>query len=185
MAAKSSQERYGGVAITFHWVVAVLILFMFAFGFAMNWIEDPDTRLLVLRGHSFWGEVVLVLTLSRLIWRAFDPKPGLPAGMPVTVKVASRTTHALLYLVTLLLVASGGLTLYLSGAWGTVLGLSATPLPESFFDYTPRMVHRVSVWIFAGLLGLHVGAAVYHHWILRDVVLGRMLPFLRGAGRTG
>ena len=30
----------------------------------------------------------------------------------------------------------------------------------------------------AGLLALHVGAALKHHFILKDGVLARMLPFL-------
>jgi cytochrome b561 len=36
--------------------------------------------------------------------------------------------------------------------------------------------HEISAWTLAGLVLLHVAAALKHHWVDRDGLLHRMLP---------
>ncbi len=38
------------------------------------------------------------------------------------------------------------------------------------------MLHRIFGYGLAGLIAMHVGAALFHHFVRRDGVLRRMLP---------
>ena len=49
-------------------------------------------------------------------------------------------------------------------------------LPSDFKAYTPRTVHGLVAKLAMGLVALHVVAALYHQFVLRDGLLGRMRP---------
>jgi cytochrome b561 len=38
-------------------------------------------------------------------------------------------------------------------------------------------IHELSAWVLLGLIGLHIMAALFHRFILRDEVLQSMLPW--------
>ena len=44
---------------------------------------------------------------------------------------------------------------------------------------TTEEVHEILAYALLGLIALHTAAALKHHFIQRDDVLARMLPFLR------
>lgn len=176
MPAKSNAERYGTVAIAFHWGSALLLAGMFAVGFFMQTVDDAALHLQLVRGHAAAGIVALVLTAARLLWRALDPKPAPPSTMSGAQRAAARVVHALLYLALIVLVLDGIAILVASGSVGTVLGTSARPLPDDFFQFVPRIGHRVTAWAFLALFAAHAAAALCHHWVRGDDVLRRMLP---------
>jgi cytochrome b561 len=39
-----------------------------------------------------------------------------------------------------------------------------------------RALHWLLGWMLAGLIGIHVAAALYHQFVQRDAILQRMLP---------
>ena len=59
----------------------------------------------------------------------------------------------------------------LSGLPATLFGTA--PFPE-LADLPPRLGHRIAAIALSGLLAAHVGAALYHHLVLKDVTLRRM-----------
>jgi cytochrome b561 len=63
----------------------------------------------------------------------------------------------------------------LSGAGAIVFGSAAGPLPD-FWRHQPRIEHWIGARLMLGLLALHVSAALYHHFILRDCLIRRILP---------
>ena len=174
MSAKSTESRYGGVAIAFHWLSAVLILLMIFVGMNLDDVEDPGTRLTLLRTHVATGLVVLALTLLRLLWRLADRTPGPPAGMSGFEWRAARTAHVVLYVLLVAILASGVTTVVVSGAVDALLGAPGAALPRDFSEIAAREVHGTLAWSFTGLLLVHIAAALYHHWIRRDDALRRM-----------
>ena len=42
-----------------------------------------------------------------------------------------------------------------------------------------RELHEINAWILTALVAVHILAALYHHFILKDNVLKRMLPFAK------
>ena len=172
MSMKSSNTRYGSVAIAIHWLTAIIILMLFATGLLAAGQADPAAKLALVRFHVPLGTAVLVLTLLRIVWWWLaDRRPALPADEPRWQQITAKAVHAALYLVILLLASSGVATLVLSGALPAIIGGTTLPDLETVL---PRMVHGVASKVMLGLLALHIGAALYHQFIRRDHLLARM-----------
>src|SRR5215469_1217000 len=99
MTARNSVFRYGTVAMTFHWVIALLVVINVCLGFWFaNVMERGDPNLFaVVQFHKSIGLTVLALSVLRLGWRLINPIPPMPAGMSPALVVAARASHALLY----------------------------------------------------------------------------------------
>ncbi len=171
--ATSSPDRYGTVARWIHWVSVVLILAMMATGNRAASSADPDTSLLLLRLHVPVGLLVFALTLGRIVWWwRFDTKPA-AIPMPGWQARAAHAVHVLFYVVILGMGASGVGMLVLSGAGNVILGGATSALPD-FWTVAPRTPHGLGARAMAALIVFHVGAALYHHVVLRDGLLRRM-----------
>ena len=186
MQMRNTINGFGAVAIAFHWIMALLIAGLFGLGKVMTGLDPmaPDTFALY-QWHKSFGFVVLVLVIARLVWRALNPAPALPEGMPWYERLASRLGHAGLYGAMLLLPLSGWLMVSAS-PWGipTVL-FDAVPVPhlpvpavlgdKSAAEATLKSVHEIVGNLLLVLVLLHVAAALKHHFINRDMVLQRMI----------
>lgn len=176
MSLKSTPERYGNVALTLHWSSAALILLLIPMGFAMQ--SAPDgLRMALYRVHVVAGLLVGGLTLFRIIWwLAFDRKPHASENSQAFQRIAAKAVHGAFYIVLLLLTASGIGTLILTGLGSILASGDGAPLPANLMHVPPRLAHGVMARLLIALLVLHVLGALYHHWIKRDGLAGRMLP---------
>ena len=163
----AATDRYGRLAATFHWVAAALILLMLGSGFAATWGGLP----VALQLHLPAGIALLVLTVARIVWALRDRRPPLPAGTPPWQAMVARTTHILLYVVPLGLVVSGMGMVIISDAAAAIF--AGDPLPD-FDALLLRVPHGLGARLLLALLALHIGAALYHQWVLRDRLLARM-----------
>jgi cytochrome b561 len=171
MAMKSSAARYGTVAVAIHWTSAVFILAALGSGLAMG-MASPPAKLPILLFHMSAGGAALLLTVLRVVWWvAADRRPGDPAGQPGWQVLAARSVHYSLYAAILVLGASGIATLVLSGA---IPALLAGALLPDLSQIAPRLVHGVLGQVLIALLAGHISAALYHQFIRRDRLLGRM-----------
>lgn len=181
-ALRSSSVRWGAVARFFHWVVALLIVAQVSIGLYMIGLPLSMAKLKVFLLHKSLGVSILAVVLLRLIWRAFDRHPQMPSGMALWQWRAARTTHVALYLLLLVMPLSGWVYNSASGfplPWFGVLQLPAiAPVSRPLADVA-LLVHRAAFLTLVGILALHVGAALDHHWRHDDDVLRRMLPFSR------
>lgn len=190
----TSAERYTGVAVALHWLIAALVIGQLVGGFYMHDLpkERAELKFELYQWHKSFGVTILFLTLVRIAWRLTHRPPDLPAGMSAFEKIAARGVHAGFYL---LLIAAP-----LVG-WAVV---SSSPFADSVQTYLFGVIHWPHLPFFEnvadrkelshdfaeiheylafgmiGLLGLHVAAALKHHFVNKDGVLGRMLPFLKG-----
>ncbi len=172
MSLKSSNTRYGSIAILIHWLTALVILMLFTTGLLADGQAAADAKLALVRFHVPLGTAVLILTLLRIVWWLLaDRRPPLPADQPHWQKFMAHAVHIGLYLVVLLLAASGIATIVLSGALPAVI--AGTTLPD-FETVLPRLVHGVASKLMLGLLALHIGAALWHQFIRRDRLMARM-----------
>jgi cytochrome b561/heme-degrading monooxygenase HmoA len=137
----------------------------------------PDrtrTKAQVLRVHAPLVIAVLLLTLARIgWWWLADQKPDPVAGMPRWQLYSARAVHFLFYIVILGMAASGIGMFVLSGAGPTVFGGAEGQRPD-FWNYKPRAPHAIGARVMLALLVLHTGAALYHHFIIRDSSLRRI-----------
>lgn len=173
MELRSTNDRYGRVAITVHWVSAILIVGLLASGFRAASTIDAATKASLLRVHVAVGVAVLALTLFRLAWWMFaDRKPD-PLTGSGPIGLAAKSVHALFYVVILGMAASGIGMLVLSGAGPAIFAAHVAALPD-FFQYPPRIPHGLGAHLLVAALALHVGGALYHHFIARDRIFARM-----------
>lgn len=184
MALRSTADRYGAVAVGLHWASAAAILVLLPLGLLMQGAEG-ELRVLLYRAHLALGLLVLGATLLRVFWR-FALERGRPAALPgpVLQSKAAKAAHGLLYLALLALAVSGVGMMALSGAGPDLFENGIAPAPGAFDALAPRALHGAVALVFAGLLALHVAAAVWHHRVRRDETLSRMLPERRGEART-
>ncbi len=174
MTLKCTADRYGLVAILFHWIAALFIVLLLASGFRAVGTLDPAARLLMLRFHVVAGVMVGVLTLGRAAWWMFaDRKPAPVAGLSALSGRIAAIVHALFYVVILGMAASGIGMMALAGAGAVLFGGAAGELPD-FWNYLPRVPHGAGARLLVVLLVLHVGGALYHHVVRRERVLARI-----------
>jgi cytochrome b561 len=169
-------HRYHAALVVLHWLLGFMILLGLIMGtFSLEPLSNSQPEKLdSLRGHMINGLAIGVLMIVRLIVRSLTHRPAPPStGFAWANRVGQRV-HLALYFVVLLMVASG-LALALETQLPSILfSQSAQPLPESFDGLWARTAHAILAKLLMALILLHVGAALWHHYILRDGLLKRM-----------
>lgn len=178
---KGLSERYGPAAITMHWVVAILLAAALVLAWVLPRKSAPgyDT---MLELHKSVGMMVLALVVLRLLWRLVNPVAPAAGLTPLETRL-SGLTHWALYAVMLFIPLSGYLFASAQGQPLDFLGLFpvASPLATNSSVSRPlEFLHKTGQYAIYGFVGLHVLAALYHHFVKGDGVLHRMLP-LRSA----
>lgn len=174
MSSDSTPKKYHPVHVVLHWLMALLVVMMLGVGkFAMPGIspEDPQ-KVMVLQSHAYIGIALSVLLVIRLVTRFTTKLPAPADAGNAFLNFVGKVVHVLLYLM-LIGMAVSGLGLFQMADLPSVFS-GAKPYPLNFFDFLPRMGHGLTSWILLVLVLLHFGAAMYHQFIRRDNLLGRM-----------
>jgi cytochrome b561 len=174
-------EKYGPAAMTLHWIIAAVLSAALVIAWILPRKNAPGYEGL-LDLHKFVGMLVLVLVVPRLLWRLGNPvEPA--AGLTPLEAWLSHVTHWALYAIMLLIPLTGYLFVSAEGQHLDFFGglAMASPLPTDRAVSVPmEFIHKTGQYAVYTVVGLHVLAALYHHFVKRDGVLRRMLP-LRGA----
>jgi cytochrome b561 len=177
-------SRYSKVAITLHWLMAVLIIGNLAGGFLHDFVPtEGGQRSLVMGLHKSLGLTAIVLTLVRLGWRLANPPPPLPAYFTAGERILAKAAHGGFYAAMLALPLSGWV---MADRNTRPLGWFGVPVPK--FGLTRSMadsahdLHALLGWVMLGLVALHIAGIVKHRWLDRDNLLPRM-GVGRGLGR--
>jgi cytochrome b561 len=174
-------ETYDRAAIALHWITALLIVAKLLLGLSMVPLPISPRKLQWYLWHKSIGLTIFAATSLRLAWRALRPHPA-PVAMPPWQRRAASMTHAMLYALLLVIPLSGWL--YSSATGVQVVFLGIVPLPnlvpkDKALADTLRAVHVALNALLAGMIVLHVAAAIKHHFVDRDAVLVRMLPIFK------
>lgn len=182
----ASGTRYGVIAIALHWLVALLVFVAFPLGLYAHDLPLSVARLKLINYHKWLGVSVFALAILRVLWRQYRRPPPLPAGMGRLEQAAAVFMHAALYALILAIPVSGWI---MSSATGLqTVWFGRIPFPDlvgrdkPLADFMLSM-HQALSWSLAMLVLLHVLAALKHHFLARDDVLARMLPWRPGPGR--
>ncbi len=184
--------RYTKTAVILHWLIAIAIISQIIMGLWMvEAIDEPASKALafkVYQLHKSIGLTVLWLVVLRLIWRIFHRPPALPKSMARWEVFAAHLAHYCLYLLALVIPLLGwamvsvnpyGLTtMYFNFfQWPDITWLANSPNKDSYFDFF-KEAHEFSANIIILFIAIHVLAGLKHHFIDKDDILIRMLPFL-------
>jgi len=174
----SPATRYGGFAIALHWLLAAALVVSFGVGLYMTGLPLSMQRLKLYNWHKWAGVTIFALSFVRLAWRLFNaPPPDLPA--PHWQRLAAHATHAAMYVLFFAVPLVGWA--YTSAVGFPVVLFGVLPLPD-FVPADKALAEQIKPWhailayALAALAVLHVAAALKHHFIDRDGLIGRMWP---------
>lgn len=181
-ATSTASPRYGGVAISFHWVLALAIVASFSLGVYMHDLPFSIERIKLFNYHKWAGVTILVLSLLRLLWRlTHRPPPLSPRQLAVTPawqQRAAKVSHGLMYGLFFAVPLLGWA--YSSSAGLPIVWFGVLPLP----DFVPvnrdmanallKPLHAYAAFTLGGVVLLHVAAAFKHQFIDRDRLMSRM-----------
>ena len=174
-------DRYTRTAVALHWAIALLVFAAFPLGVYMHELPLSPDKLRLYSYHKWIGVSIFLLAVLRVTWRSTHRPPPLPAAMPRWEKLAANTVHYLLYALLFAVPLSGWLMSSAKGfqtVWFGVLPLPDLLAKNKELGDLLKEVHEILNFTLLGLVFAHIGAALKHHFIERDGILARMIPFL-------
>ena len=175
---RNTSQSFGWIHIVLHWLMAVVVVGLFALGLYMVDLDyfDPWYH----RAPAVHKSIAILLALvfiGRVIWRQYNPTPNNLARFPWQRRAAS-SVHFLLYCLLLLTFCSG---YFMSTAanqsvsvfgWFSIPALGVT-IPNQA-DIAGKF-HYYTAWTLITLATGHGLLALKHHFLDRDNTLKRML----------
>lgn len=180
MTDLQSHERYGVVSQLFHWVVAALLFAMLGTNLLREMAEKESlARTEWLNLHTSLGILLFVIVILRLVWTKQTRQPAPLPGLWVT-RMLAKAVHVLLNLATLLVPIGGYLRIASKNLPADFFG---TPIPSILGDVP--WLHEIAEvghgpymeYFFYALIGLHILAALWHQYLLKDGAIDRILPW--------
>jgi cytochrome b561 len=173
-------ERYSYKARWFHWVMAILIVLAYILILSRSqFARGSDLRLFVVQTHFWVGIVVLVMAFFRVAERHRHAPPGINPPIEGILRVAATLSHYALYAFLFVQPLLGLFTVLLErGALPIPLTSLSIPAPFDIAKETAENLEHLHVLlgtIFYYLIGLHVVAAIWHHFVRKDDTVRRMV----------
>jgi cytochrome b561 len=176
------RSRYDRWTIALHWLSALLVITLFASAYVWNNLpRGMPLRKELQSLHISMGILFTVVFIVRLFWRSTGGRK-LAAMETGLQRILSKGMHHLLYLLLTAQVLLGYLLRWAQGEPFMFFGLFS--IPSAFAPNKPlaewfEWTHNYVAWTIIILAFGHAVAALTHHYLLRDDVLKRMLPFGR------
>jgi cytochrome b561 len=168
--------NYDAVAIAFHWATALLVLNQFALSQLWSLFGRPAHHVMVV-AHMSFGIILAIVIVGRIAWRLLPGHqvPAIGAGWSV---LAAKAVHYLLYA---LLASEAVLGFLLRWSGNESMSFFGLLIDPPFAPFSKAAQHQIGElhenvgWAIIILAAGHALAALYHHYVLKDRVLLRML----------
>lgn len=179
----NSDSQYGWVAIALHWLTAAIVIGLFGIGLWMVsldyyhpwYTKAPDL-------HRSMGVLLALLVVSRLVSRWFMPMPKPVEGVRRWEHIAAVVVHRLMYVLLITTIILGYLISTADGRPIDVFGWFKVPATVTSIPQQADLAGELHLYFAVTLIvlaGVHVLAALKHHFINRDVTLLRMFGLKR------
>ncbi|MGE8642731.1 MAG: cytochrome b [Achromobacter sp.] len=177
-AAHPHTAHYDRTTIVLHWLTAFLVVGLFALAETWSFLpRGTPTRRLLQSLHISFGLAFAAVFVLRVVWRLCRGRRLQPASSG-WLRVASTGVHGLLYLLMAAQIVLGFLFRWAQGEPFAFFGLFNVPMLIAIDHEQRRFIgglHDTVAWTIIILALLHALAALFHHYVLRDGVLRRML----------
>lgn len=176
---KNTTIRYGSLSIGIHWLMLLLFIALYACielrGF---YPKGSVTREGLKTWHFMLGMLVFALVWVRLAARLSGPAPVIKPEPPSWQQLSAKLLHLALYALMIIMPLTGWLLLSATGKPIPFFGLQLPALigESKAFATQLKEIHETVGTAGYYLIGLHAAAALYHHYIVRDDTLTRILP---------
>ncbi len=171
----NNEIKYGIIAILFHWITLLILVFQIPMGFYLADLEFSNFKLSVENYHSIFGIIIFYITLLRIIWKFINVSPLETNQMASWQLIVSKINHSLLYFSLLGITVSGVIKKLLSGEDVNFLFMSVT---LDYFNFEiveiAEKTHLSATILLIILLVFHILAVLYHHIFLKDPILKKI-----------
>ena len=182
MTFRNTTVRWGHVSQFLHWLIVVLLIVQVTLATIADDLPLGMKKLAMLARHKSVGITILGLAVLRLVWRWMHPTPLLPDTLKPYERVLASLTHAGLYILLFAMPLSGWMMSSARGFPVSWFGFIQLPDPvaknKAVYDAMVE-THHTLAWVLYAIVTIHVLAALKHHFMLKDHVLKRMLPFTK------
>lgn len=177
--ARQGQARYNGLSMSLHWIMLALLAAVYAcMELREFYPKGSDIREGMKSWHFMLGLTVLAFVLIRVVVRALRPAPAITPLQPEWQRGLARAVHLLLYVFMIGMPIAGWIILSASGKMIPFFGLSLPPLVSESKALAGQIkeLHETGASVGYFLIGFHAAAALFHHYVIKDDTLRRMLP---------
>lgn len=173
-------QRFTPTQRSLHWLMALLI-FVAYFLIEQRGLFPRGSagKAAMVQGHFWTGLTIFVLAIWRLAVRRRDGSPPVTPALDRWNALAATSLHVALYLFFLVQPMLG-----LATAWSdgksvlipfTKIALPALLAPNEALTHTLEDLHGTIGTVFYWVIGIHVLATLWHHFVRKDNTLKRML----------
>ncbi len=174
--------RHDAATVALHWISALLVVLLWVIGQTVDVFPNGTLRVDYRSVHIVLGVALGMVLVARLAWRLVrGVLPPLDHGL---LLVVARITHWLLYGLLIVGVVLGVANVWVRG--DSIFNLFRVP---AYHPGDRALIHLVGGWHALAanavliVAGVHAAAALFHHYILGDATLRRMLPWGEGVPR--
>jgi cytochrome b561 len=166
--------RYDRTTVVLHWVTAALIVLLWLSAQVIDWFPRPG-RVYVRSVHMTMGVMLAAVIVYRVTWRSLAGVRFAP-GSNARLEAWARAVHLVLYLLVIAEVFLGLANAWVRGEnYFNLFTIPAYDPGNKPLQQQVNAVHNLVAYIILTVAGLHAAAALFHHYVLKDHVLRRML----------
>ncbi len=180
---KNTTETYGIISKSFHWILSICYVTILSIGFVMANMPKSETKYMIYGYHKAFGTILLGLGLLRLLWKLMNISPSYIGQYNSWDRIAAKVGHWMLYFFVILMPLSAFIGSLVGGRDINVFSLFEIKAMDTKHESLSKFayeVHHIVAFVLVGLVMLHILAALYHHFYLKDQTLVRMLPACKG-----
>ena len=172
-------ETYDRTTIALHWITALSVVVLWIIGQTADWIPNGPVNTGYWSAHVVLGFVLTAVLAWRIVWR-WSAGRRLPAADAEILHAFAKATHYLLYALLLVVVVLGVVNAFVRG-YNLFDLINLPQVGDRAWRRPITQWHGLAANILLGLALFHAAAALVHHYLWKDGVLGRMLSAKGGA----
>ncbi|MFC0083445.1 cytochrome b [Dyella flava] len=164
--------------VVMHWLTVLCVCMAATLILVRELVDGRALRQWLLEGHRHFGLFVLILFFLRVALRFRLGKLPSVSHNAWPIRVAAALTHIALYALMLALPMLGWALSNAQHKPVHFFGLTLPMLVGGDADLADQLqtLHVDAAWLLLALVVLHIAAALWHHFMLRDGTLRLMLP---------
>lgn len=183
MTVRNTSRSWGAVTKFFHWVIVLLIISQWVIMQRAEALQEEKKLSQFAEAigwHKSFGMTILILAIVRLVWRWANPVPTLEGLAKGWERALAKLSHFLLYALIFAQPLSGWLMSSARGfsvSWFNLFTWPDLVSRDTALYERLKDLHHTLFAVLVVVALLHIAGALKHHFIDRNNVLRRMLPF--------
>jgi cytochrome b561 len=169
-----STTQYNRIAVVLHWLMALMIVILLLIGsqvLAPMANSNPD-KLMPLQGHAAFGVITGLLLILRYLNIKLRGQPNSANAEGSKMDNMAKLAHRLIYVLIIAVVGSG-IAMAVEADFASIFA-GTSVMPENFNHLSTRLAHGILTKLLVLVLLTHIGAALYHQFVVKDNLLRRM-----------